>query len=115
MPRKILCILSEWRFSGEELVGPLETLDQHGYEVVFATSQGTRLQLLPSSEDPRSIDPLLGHGVISEKNTRTTRELSESSRQAHRRRMLRRHVLGLSLLRRGQPALAPRHVDLRGN
>ncbi len=80
MSRKVLCILSEWGFWGEELVGPLDALDKYGYEVVFATSKGRRPQPLPPSEDPSFIDPPLGRGVTSEENARKTRELSESSR-----------------------------------
>ena len=80
MSRKILCILSEWGFWGEELVGPLDAFDKQGYEVVFATSKGRRPLPLPASEDPSFIDPPLGRGVTSEENARKTRELSESSR-----------------------------------
>lgn len=80
MSPKILCILSEWGFWGEELVGPLDALDKHGYEVVFATATGKRPQPLPPSEDPNFIDPPLGRAVTSEENARKTRELSQSSR-----------------------------------
>jgi putative intracellular protease/amidase len=80
MSRKVLCILSEWGFWGEELVGPLEALDKNGYEVVFATSKGRRPPPLPPSMDPIFIDPPLGRGVTSEENARKTREISESSR-----------------------------------
>lgn len=80
MSRKILCILSEWGYWGEELVGPLDSLDNQKYEVVFATSKGRRPQPLPASEDPSFIDPPLGRGVTSDENARKTRELSESSR-----------------------------------
>lgn len=80
MPRKVLCILSEWGFWGEELVGPLDALDQRGYEVVFATNRGKRPQPLPPSENPDYIDPPLGRAVTSPENARKTRELSESGR-----------------------------------
>jgi putative intracellular protease/amidase len=80
MPRKILCILSEWGFWGEELVGPLDALDRHGYEVVFATNRGKRPQPLPPSEDPDFIDPPLGRAVTSADNASKTRELSQSGR-----------------------------------
>jgi putative intracellular protease/amidase len=80
MPRKILCIVSEWGFWGEELVGPLDALDRHGYEVVFATNRGKRPQPLPPSEDPDFIDPPLGRTVTSADNARKTRELSQSGR-----------------------------------
>ena len=80
MPRKVLCILSEWGFWGEELIGPLDALDQRGYEVVFATNRGKRPQPLPPSENPDYIDPPLGRTVTSPENARKTRELSESGR-----------------------------------
>jgi putative intracellular protease/amidase len=80
MSRKILCILSEWGFWGEELVGPLDALDKQGYEVVFATNRGRRPQPLPASMDPSFIDPPLGRPVTSEENAHKTREISESGR-----------------------------------
>ena len=51
MLKKILVVLSEWGFWGEELVGPLEVLDAAGYEVRFATPNGKRPQALPPSMD----------------------------------------------------------------
>ena len=39
---RILVLLSEWGFWGEELVGPLEAFDEHGYELDFATPNGRR-------------------------------------------------------------------------
>jgi putative intracellular protease/amidase len=80
MSRKILCILSEWGFWGEELVGPLDAFDKQGYEVVFATSTGRCPVPLPPSEDPTFVDPPLGRPVTSEDNARKTREVSESGR-----------------------------------
>jgi putative intracellular protease/amidase len=80
MSGKVLCLLSEWGFWGEELVGPLEALDKHGYDVVFATNKGNRPQPLPPSEDPSYVDPPLGRGVTSAEMARKVRELTESSR-----------------------------------
>src|SRR6266508_3994383 len=65
MAKKVLCILSEWGFWGEELVGPLEALDAAGYEVVFATNNGRRPPALPPSMDETFMDPPLGRGVTS--------------------------------------------------
>ena len=76
MSRKILCILSEWGFWGEELVGPLDAFDKQGYEVVFATGTGKRPVPLPPSEDPTFVDPPLGRTVTSEENARKTREMN---------------------------------------
>ena len=40
--KKVLVIVSEWGYWGEELVGPLEVLDAHGYESVFVTPKGKK-------------------------------------------------------------------------
>ncbi|HEY4025444.1 MAG TPA: type 1 glutamine amidotransferase domain-containing protein [Candidatus Dormibacteraeota bacterium] len=80
MARRILCVLSEWGFWGEELVGPLDALDRQGYEVVFATNRGKRPQPLPVSMDPSFVDPPLGRPVTSEENARKTRDIGQSDR-----------------------------------
>lgn len=66
MAKKILIILSEYGFWGEELIGPLETFDAAGYEVDFATPTGKRPVALPPSMDPEYIDPPLGKSVTSQ-------------------------------------------------
>ncbi|MGB0389531.1 MAG: type 1 glutamine amidotransferase domain-containing protein, partial [Ardenticatenaceae bacterium] len=40
--KRILVVLSEWGYWGEELVGPLEIFDERGYESVFMTPKGGR-------------------------------------------------------------------------
>ena len=40
MPKKILIALSEWGYWGEELVGPLEVLDQKRIPIRFCYSKG---------------------------------------------------------------------------
>ena len=40
--KRILIILSECGYWGEELVGPLETFDEAGYDVDFVTPTGKR-------------------------------------------------------------------------
>ena len=65
MKKKILCVLSEFGYWGEELIGPLETLEAAGYTVDFATSKGRRAHALPPSMDPEYIDPPLGKPVTS--------------------------------------------------
>src|SRR6266487_974902 len=47
MTKKILIVLSEWGYWGEELLAPLETFDAAGYEVTFATPKGKRPHALP--------------------------------------------------------------------
>ncbi|MEU9594753.1 type 1 glutamine amidotransferase domain-containing protein [Streptomyces sp. NPDC048219] len=84
MPRKnakkILVILSEYGYWGEELVGPLHHFDQRGYEVEFATPTGKRAHALPPSMDPGYIDPPLGRSVTSEEVAKLTREIDASTR-----------------------------------
>lgn len=63
--RKVLIVLSEWGFWGEELIGPLETFEDKGYESVFCTPTGLRPRALPPSMDPSYIDPPLGKSVTS--------------------------------------------------
>ncbi|MFI6729252.1 type 1 glutamine amidotransferase domain-containing protein [Streptomyces atratus] len=84
MPRKnakkILVILSEYGYWGEELVGPLHHFDQRGYEVEFATPTGKRAHALPPSMDPEYIDPPLGRSVTSEEVAKLTGEVDASER-----------------------------------
>ncbi|MEV5433834.1 type 1 glutamine amidotransferase domain-containing protein [Streptomyces sp. NPDC052701] len=78
--KKILVILSEYGYWGEELVGPLHHFDQRGYEVVFATATGKRAHALPPSMDPAYLDPPLGRSVTSQEVARLTREIDASDR-----------------------------------
>lgn len=64
--RKILTVLSEYGFWGEELVGPLEVFDEEGYHIDFATPTGKRAVALPPSMDPTYVDPPLGKPVVSQ-------------------------------------------------
>ena len=63
--RKILLVLSEWGFWGEELIGPLEVFDETGYETIFCTPTGRRPHALPPSMSADFIDPPLGKSVTS--------------------------------------------------
>ncbi|MEV7967112.1 type 1 glutamine amidotransferase domain-containing protein [Sphaerisporangium sp. NPDC088356] len=83
MSRKILVVLSEHGYWGEELLGPLTQFDQRGYEVVFATPTGRRAHALPPSMDPDYVDPPLGRSVTSPEVAKLTRELDESDRLDH--------------------------------
>jgi putative intracellular protease/amidase len=58
-------VLSEWGFWGEELIGPLETFDERGYDIDFATPTGRRPVAIGVSMDPDYIDPPLGRSVTS--------------------------------------------------
>jgi putative intracellular protease/amidase len=78
--KKILVVMSEFGFWGEELVGPLEVLDAAGYESVFMTPKGKRPHALPPSMDPTYVDPPLDKKVTSEYYAQKTREIDSSSR-----------------------------------
>jgi len=65
MSRKILILLSEWGFWGEELIGPMETFDAAGYETAFATPTGKRPVAISVSKDASYVDPPLGRSVTS--------------------------------------------------
>lgn len=75
--RKILTILSEYGYWGEELVGPLETFDAAGYQVDFATPTGKRPVALPPSMDPTFVDPPLGRTVVSEEMAEKVKRLED--------------------------------------
>ncbi len=83
MSRKILIILSEFGFWGEELVGPLETFDAAGYAATIATPTGKRPVALPPSMDPAYIDPPLGRSVTSPEMASKVRAIDESPRLDH--------------------------------
>lgn len=80
MSRKILVVLSEYGYWGEELLGPVTAFDRQGYEIVFATRTGKRPVALPPSLDPGFIDPPLGRSVVSPEVAVAARALDESSR-----------------------------------
>jgi len=64
--RRVLALLSEWGYWGEELLGPLEVFDAAGYEVVFCTPTGKRPNAIPVSMDPGFVDPPLNRAVTTE-------------------------------------------------
>jgi putative intracellular protease/amidase len=80
MPRKILTLLSEYGYWGEELVGPLAHFDKAGYETVFATPTGKRAHALPPSFDEDYVDPPLGRTVTSAEVADAVRTLDASGR-----------------------------------
>jgi len=63
--KRVLIVVSEWGFWGEELVGPLEVLDAAGCEISFVTPKGRRPIALPVSMDDTFVDPPLGRIVVS--------------------------------------------------
>jgi len=80
MTRKILTVLSEYGYWGEELVGPLTRFDERGYDVTFLTPRGGRPHALPPSLDAGFIDPPLGRSVVSPEVAKMARDLEASSR-----------------------------------
>ncbi len=80
MSKRVLIILSEWGYWGEELIGPLETLEKAGYEVDFATAKGNRAPALPPSMDPDYIDPPLGRSVTTAEVAAKVKAIDESDR-----------------------------------
>jgi len=63
--RRILCVLSEWGYWGEELVGPVEEFKKEGYQVDFCTPTGKRPNAIAVSMDPGFVDPPLMRPVTS--------------------------------------------------
>ncbi len=78
--RKILCMISEFGYWGEELVGPLEVLDAAGYETTFMTAKGNRAHALPPSYEPGYWDPPLDKCVTDEYYATLTKKVDESDR-----------------------------------
>jgi putative intracellular protease/amidase len=80
MSKRVLFILSEYGYWGEELIGPLEMLEQAGYTVDFATPTGKRAHALPPSMDPDYFDPPLGKSVTSHQVAAKVKALEASTR-----------------------------------
>lgn len=80
MSKKILMLLSEWGYWGEELVGPLDTFDKAGYTVDFMTANGKDPVPLPPSMDPEYVDPPLGKSVTSPEVAQRVKEVDASGR-----------------------------------
>jgi putative intracellular protease/amidase len=80
MTKKIFTVLSEFGFWGEELIGPMETLEKAGYQVVFATPKGNRPPALPPSMDPTYFDPPLGKCVTDAEMAKKVTAIDKSPR-----------------------------------
>jgi len=80
MSKRILIVLSEWGYWGEELIGPLETFDEAGYEVDFMTPTGKRPVAISVSMDPEYVDPPLGRSVTSPETAEKVKALDASDR-----------------------------------
>ena len=84
MSKKILVVLSEWGYWGEELVGPLEAFDEAGYDVDFMTPTGKRPVAIGVSMDPDYVDPPLGRSVTSAEMAEKVRAIDEGDKSAPR-------------------------------
>lgn len=80
MNKHVLVVLSEWGYWGEELVGPLEVLDKHGYKTTFMTPKGRRPHALPPSMEEGYFDPPLRKCVTDAYFAAKTREIDASTR-----------------------------------
>lgn len=87
MAKKILIVVSEWGYWGEELIGPLEQFDAMGYESTFVTPTGKKPVPLQPSYDPKFIDPPLGKHVTSEEMAEKVLKLDRSDRLNNPRSM----------------------------
>ncbi|MFD0683467.1 DJ-1/PfpI family protein [Actinomadura fibrosa] len=76
---KVLTVLSEWGYWGEELVGPLDELDRAGYAVDFCTPNGRRPNAIPVSMDADFFDPPLQRPVTSPEMAARVREMDDPS------------------------------------
>jgi putative intracellular protease/amidase len=78
--KRILVVLSEYGYWGEELVGPVEAFDARGYRTTFITPNGKRAHALPPSLDSEYLDPPLGRSVTTRDMARRARAMDDSSR-----------------------------------
>src|SRR5512147_2211777 len=76
--KKILVTLSEYGYWGEELIGPLDVMNEHGYEYTFVTARGRKPPALPPSMEVGFYDPPLHKVVTDEYYAKRTREVHES-------------------------------------
>jgi putative intracellular protease/amidase len=75
--RRVLIVLSEWGYWGEELIGPLGEFDRAGYAVDFCTPTGRRPNAIPVSMDPDFFDPPLQRPVTTPEMAGRVREIDD--------------------------------------
>ncbi|GAA3740176.1 DJ-1/PfpI family protein [Salinactinospora qingdaonensis] len=82
---RVLVLLSEWGYWGEELIGPLDQLDKANYTVDFCTPNGRRPNAIPVSMDPEFFDPPLQRPVTSVEMAERTKDIDDpTTRQGAR-------------------------------
>ena len=77
MAKRILVVLSEWGYWGEELIGPLDVLTKAGYQLDFMTSFGRKPPALPPSMEEGYLDPPLHKVVTDAHYAKRTTEVHE--------------------------------------
>ena len=85
--KKVVFVLSEWGYWGEEIIGPLEACDNAGYEITFVTPTGKKPVPLGTSMSPGFIDPPLGKSVTSPEMAEKTWQVDRSGRLDHPRNL----------------------------
>ncbi|MFZ1413081.1 MAG: type 1 glutamine amidotransferase domain-containing protein [Defluviicoccus sp.] len=83
--RRVLIVLSEWGYWGEELVGPLGEFDRAGYQVDFCTPNGQRPNAIPVSMDPDYFDPPLNRPVTTAAMAARVREFDDPATEQGKR------------------------------
>ena len=78
MTKRILVVLSEWGYWGEELVGPLDVLTNAGYQLDFMTPFGRKPPALPPSMQEGYLDPPLNKVVTDAHFASRTKEVDNS-------------------------------------
>ncbi len=78
MTKRVLCLLSEHGYWGEELIGPLDVIQEKGYEIDFVTPFGNRAVALPPSRTAGFFDPPLHKVVTDEYYANRTAEVDDS-------------------------------------
>jgi putative intracellular protease/amidase len=77
---KVLMVVSEWGYWGEELIGPLDACDKAGYDVEFLTPTGSRPTPLAVSMMTDFVDPPQGKSVTTQAMADKTRALDAGHR-----------------------------------
>ena len=83
--RRVLTLVSEFGYWGEELVGPMEVFQEAGYEVDFVTPTGKRPVAISVSMDSETLDPPLGRSVTTEEMARKTRRWDDPATKEGKR------------------------------
>ncbi|MCB2261591.1 MAG: DJ-1/PfpI family protein [Candidatus Thiosymbion ectosymbiont of Robbea hypermnestra] len=83
--RRILVLLSEWGYWGEELVGPLGEFDRAGYRVDFCTPTGKRPNAIPVSMDENFFDPPLQRTITTAEMAARVKEIDDPATEQGKR------------------------------